>query len=74
MRIFCAVYISTRGTSKRSTQAIFNPNLRAFSEFLDIVEKHGTPDEINAKATEAGKLSNLEAMVERIRPEYLADL
>jgi len=55
-------------------EALFRPHLRAFSEFLDIVEKYGTPDEINAKATQAGRLSNLEAMVERVHPEYLADL
>ncbi|MFZ1041186.1 MAG: hypothetical protein WCA79_09860 [Anaerolineales bacterium] len=54
--------------------AIFNPRLSAFSRFLDVVEKYGTPDEINAKATEAGQLSNLEALVERVHPEYLTDL
>ncbi|HUH97790.1 MAG TPA: hypothetical protein VLZ89_10555 [Anaerolineales bacterium] len=54
--------------------AIFRPNLPAFSELLDIVEKYGTPDEINARAREAGKLPNLEARVAQIRPEYLADL
>lgn len=54
--------------------AVFDPNLRAFSEFLEVVEKYGSPEEINKKAAEAGRLSNLEALVERIRPEYLADL
>ena len=54
--------------------AVFDPNLSAFSEFLDVVEKYGSPEEINRMAVQAGRLSNLEALVERIRPEYLADL
>lgn len=54
--------------------ALFRPDLRAFSDFLDVVEKYGAPEEINARATEAGQLSRLEAKVAEIRPEYLADL
>lgn len=54
--------------------ALFRPDLRAFSEFLDVVEKYGAPEEINARATEAGQLSRLEAKVAEVRPEYLADL
>jgi hypothetical protein len=54
--------------------AIFRPDLRAFTDFLDVVEKYGTPEKINAKAEEAGRLPNLEAAVAKVRPEYLADL
>jgi hypothetical protein len=54
--------------------ALFRPDLRAFADFLDVVEKYGTPEEINAKAEEAGKLPNLEAAVAKVRPEVLADL
>ena len=54
--------------------AIFKTDLRIFSDFLDVVEKYGTPDEINAKAAEAGKLSNLESIIGKVHPEYLTDL
>lgn len=54
--------------------AIFCPDLRAFSDFLDVIEKYGAPEEINARATEADQLSRLEAKVAEVRPEYLADL
>jgi len=54
--------------------ALFRPDLRAFADFLDVVEKYGAPEEINAKAEEAGRLPNLEAAVAKVRPEYLADL
>ncbi|MFZ5859044.1 MAG: hypothetical protein ACOYZ6_19625 [Chloroflexota bacterium] len=54
--------------------ALFHPDLRAFSDFLDVVEKYGAPEEINARATEAGQLSRLEARVAEVCPEYLADL
>lgn len=59
---------------ERINAAIFRPDLRAFADFLDVAEKYGTPEEINAKAEEAGRLPNLEAAVAKVRPEYLADL
>jgi hypothetical protein len=55
-------------------EAIFNPDQRVFKDFLDVVTQYGSPDEINAKAAEAGRLSSLEAQVKRLRPEYLDDL
>jgi hypothetical protein len=54
--------------------AIFNPDQQVINAFLDVVTKYGTPDEINAKAAEAGRMSSLEARVKRLRPEYLDDL
>lgn len=54
--------------------AIFNPDQQVVHDFLDVVTKYGTPDEINAKAREASQLSNLEVQVERLHPEYLEDL
>lgn len=54
--------------------AVFNPDQRALNAFLDVVMKYGSPEEINARAAEAGALSSLEAKVREIRPEYLADL
>jgi hypothetical protein len=55
-------------------EAIFNPDQRVINAFLDVVMQYGTPDEINAKAAEAGKLSSLETQVRRLCPEYLKDL
>ena len=55
-------------------EAIFHPDQRVINDFLDVVTKYGAPDEINARAAEAGQLSSLEAQVKRTRPEYLEDL
>jgi hypothetical protein len=55
-------------------EAIFHPDQQVISAFLDVVGKYGLPDEINARAAEAGQLSSLEAQVQRTRPEYLDDL
>jgi hypothetical protein len=55
-------------------EAIFNPDQRIINDFLDVVTKYGAPDEINARAADAGQLSSLEAQLKRIRPEYLEDL
>ncbi len=55
--------------------AVFlNPDMRVMNEFLDVVAKYGTPEEINAKAHEARKLDNLLAKVKATKPEYIADL
>ena len=53
---------------------ILNPDMRVINDFLDVVAKYGTPEEINAKADEAGKLENLFKKVEEKKPEYLKDL
>ncbi len=53
---------------------LLNPDLDVISDFLKVVEKYGTPEEINAKAEEARKLDNLLAKVKETKPEYLADL
>lgn len=51
-----------------------NPNMRVMNDFLDVVAKYGSPEEINAKAIEARKLENLLLKVKAKRPDYLADL
>lgn len=51
-----------------------DPSMQVIEQFLDVVEKYGTPAEINAKARAAGELSNLLRKVEEIKPEYLEDL
>ena len=38
---------------------LLDPDSEVINEFLRIVEKHGGPEEINAKAVEARKLDNL---------------
>jgi hypothetical protein len=53
---------------------LLDPNSRAINDFLEIVEKYGTPDEINRKAAAAGSLPALLERVESTRPEYLDDL
>jgi len=41
---------------------------------LDLIENYGGVDQINAKAREAGKLENLMAKLEKVKPEYIKDL
>ena len=53
---------------------LFTADSRALNDFLDVVEKYGSPEEINRKAAEAGRSSVLEAKLRQIHPEYLADL
>ena len=53
---------------------LLNPDERIINDFLAVVEKYGTPEEINAKAVEARKLDNLLAKVKEVKPEYLDDL
>ena len=53
---------------------LLNPDMEIINEFLDVVQKYGTPEEINAKATEARKMDSLLAKVKETKPEYLEDL
>jgi len=53
---------------------LLNPDTRVINDFLAVVAKYGTPAEINKKAEEARKLSNLLNKVESAHPEYLSDL
>ena len=50
------------------------PNMNVVNNFLEVVSKYGTPEEINAQAQQAQALSTLLHRVEQIRPEYLIDL
>ena len=50
------------------------PNIRIIDDFLDVVAKYGTPEEINAKAKHAMELSVLLQQVKQTKPEYLTDL
>jgi len=53
---------------------LLDPNSRVINDFLEVVEKYGTPEEINRKAAEAGSLPALLERVESTKPEYLENL
>jgi len=53
---------------------LLNPDMRVMNEFLEVVSKYGSPEEINAKAREARKMENLLAKVKAVAPVYLDDL
>jgi hypothetical protein len=53
---------------------LLNPDSQVINDFLTVIEKYGTPDEINAKAEQARRLPNLLKRVEQTKPEYLKDL
>jgi hypothetical protein len=55
-------------------EILLNPGTVIINEFLDVVQKYGTPEEINAKAKEARKMEILLAKVKETKPEYLDDL
>ena len=53
---------------------LISPDSQVVNEFLAVVAKYGTPEEINRRAAAAG---SLEALMKRVRaqtPEYAADL
>jgi hypothetical protein len=54
--------------------ALLNPDLRLTNDFLSVVTKYGTPEEINQQAEEAGQLDSLLQKVEQTQPAYLEDL
>ncbi len=51
-----------------------DPEEQIVSNFLKVVEKYGTPEEINQKANEARQYPNLIARIKSIKPEYIDDL
>ena len=53
---------------------LLDPDSKIMKAFIDVVAKYGTPEEINAKAREAGKYENLLKKVQEVKPEYLKDL
>lgn len=53
---------------------LLDPDTRVIQDFLAVVNRYGTPQEINEKAAEAQKLPNLLKQVESTRPEFLKDL
>jgi hypothetical protein len=55
-------------------RVLLNPEMQVINDFVDVVARYGTPEEINEKARQAGKLENLLAKVRTQTPEYLEDL
>lgn len=53
---------------------LLDPDNRAVNAFLEIVQKYGTPEEINHKAEEARRLPNLMARLKEVAPSYVDDL
>ena len=53
---------------------LLNPDMRVINDFLAVVAKYGTPEEINAKADEARQMDALLKRVKETKPEFLADL
>src|SRR3972149_450668 len=55
--------------------AIFlDTNSQVINDFLRVVSKYGSPEDINRKARDASQLSELMRKVETIKPEYINDL
>jgi len=53
---------------------LLDPHTQVINDFLAVVEKYGTPEEINRRAAEARRLDNLLARLREIHSPYLADL
>ncbi len=54
--------------------ALFRPDVQVVADFLDIVEKYGTSEEINNKAQSARQLPVLLDRVRQVQPNYIHDL
>jgi hypothetical protein len=55
-------------------QILADPDMKIINDFLDVVAKYGTPEEINAKAKAARQMPGLREKVGKIQPDYLKDL
>jgi len=53
---------------------LLNPDMQVVNEFLDVVAKYGTPEEINQKAARAMHLPLLLERVAESQPQYRNDL
>ena len=55
-------------------RVLLNPDSQVVNNFLEVVSRHGTPDEINRKAEQARQLPRLLDRVRQKKPEYLEQL
>lgn len=53
---------------------LLNSDSKVMNNFIAVVAKYGTPEEINAKHKAARKLDNLMRIVEERAPAHIADL
>jgi hypothetical protein len=53
---------------------LLNPDMRVVNDVLAVIEKYGTPEEINHKAEQARQLPSLLKSVEQTQPKFLKDL
>jgi hypothetical protein len=53
---------------------LLNPDSQVINDFLKVVAKYGTPQEINLEAAKNGQFPALLEKVEATKPEYVADL
>jgi hypothetical protein len=53
---------------------LLDPNSKVMNDFLSVVAKYGTPEEINRKHAESRRLENLFRQAEAKNPEHLKDL
>jgi hypothetical protein len=53
---------------------LLDPNERVINDFLAVVAKYGTPEEINRKHLESRKLENLLKQIESKNPNHIKDL
>ena len=55
-------------------KVLSDPRQQVIYDFYQVVEKYGTPEEINRKAEAAGRLNSLLEKVRLTRPEYVQDI
>ncbi len=55
-------------------QILADPDMKIINDFLAVVAKYGTPEEINAKADAARQMPVLREKIGDIQPDYLKDL
>jgi hypothetical protein len=53
---------------------LLDPDERVINDFLKVVAKYGTPEEINRRHAESRQLPNLLKLVEARNPDYIKDL
>ena len=58
----------------RINALLLNPDSQVIESFLNVIEKHGTVEEINSKAQNARELSHLLERLKEADSSYLADL
>lgn len=62
------------GRLEAINRVLLNPDQQVINDFLAVVEKYGTPEEINTRASESRKLENLLEKVKESNPDHLEDL